>query len=275
VVVEHPVMPTAPAPASDALPAGPTSWGSATWWRWVSRTTLGEAAGFLVPVLVVLSVGDLGSGPRLAVLLLAGAAEGAILGWAQASVLAPLLPGLSRNDWILRTAMAAVVAWGIGMGPSTWAGGLVGLPTAAVVVLAVPAGFVLLCSIGVAQWTVLRRHVLGAARWIAWTAGAWIVALGVFTAVTTPLWRPGQGAVTVSLIGVLGGLLMAVTMAAVTGAGLRRLLAVGPHPEPDGAARVGQGRRRLGRCADPTQGEHGGHPGSATDGPARGSGRGT
>jgi Ca2+-transporting ATPase len=59
-------------------------WGSATWWRWVSRTTLGEAAGFLFPVLVVLSgADDLPAGPRLAVLLLAGAAEGAILGWAQ------------------------------------------------------------------------------------------------------------------------------------------------------------------------------------------------
>jgi len=51
------------------------------------------------------------------------------------------------------------------------------------------------------------------------------VALGVFTAVTTPLWQPGQAAVTVSLIGVLGGLLMAVAMAVVTGAGLRRVLA--------------------------------------------------
>jgi hypothetical protein len=89
----------------------------------------------------------------------------------------------------------------------------------------VPAGVVLLCSIGLAQWTVLRRHVPGAAWWVVWTAAAWIVALGVFAAVTTPLWQPGQSAVTVSLIGVLGGVLMAVAMAVVTGAGLRRLLA--------------------------------------------------
>lgn len=212
-------MRPAPAPASDRA-----TWDSATRWRWVGRTTLGEVAGFLAPVLVVLSVDDLGGGLRLLALLFAGAVEGAFLGWAQASVLVPLVPGLSGRDWILRTAMAAVVAWAIGMGPSTWAAGLADLPMAAVVALAVPAGLVLLCSIGVAQWTVLRRHVSSAARWIGWTAGAWIVALGVFTAVTTPLWQPGQGPVTVGLIGVLGGLLMAASTAVVTGAGLRRLL---------------------------------------------------
>lgn len=39
----------------------------------------------------------------------------------------------------------------------------------------------------------------------------------MFVAVTTPLWQPGQSVVTVVLIGVLGGLLMAVTVAALTG----------------------------------------------------------
>jgi hypothetical protein len=215
-----------PAPSSNIRSRIAVGWDAATWWRWVSRVTLGEAAGFLFPVLVVLSgADDLAAGPWLAALLLAGAAEGAVLGWAQSSVLATLIPELSRTDWILRTAMAAAVAWGIGLGPSTWAAGVVDLPVVAVVVLAVSAGVVLLCSIGLAQWTVLRRHVPAAVRWIAWTAGAWMVALGVFTAVTTPLWQPGQGAVTVSLIGVLGGLLMAATMAAVTGVGLLRLLA--------------------------------------------------
>jgi hypothetical protein len=211
---------------SSAARSSAASWGSGTWWRWVSRTTLGEAAGFLFPVLVVLSgADDLSTGPRLALLLLAGAGEGAVLGWAQSSVLVSVLPELSRRDWIVRTALAAVVAWAIGMGPSSWAAGLVALPTAAILVLAVPAGAVLLCSIGVAQWTVLRRHVAGATWWIVWMAAAWIVALGVFAVATTPLWQPGQGAATVGLIGVLGGVLMAVAMAVVTGAGLRRLLA--------------------------------------------------
>ena len=226
---------TMPAPSSNIRSRIAAGWDTATWWRWVSRVTLGEAAGFLFPVLVVLSgADDPAAGPWLAALLLAGAAEGAVLGWAQSSVLVTLIPGLSRTDWILRTAMAAVVAWGIGLGPSTWAAGIADLPVIAVVVLAVTAGVVLLCSIGLAQWTVLRRHVPAALRWIAWTAGAWVVALGVFTAVTTPLWQPDQGAVTVSLIGVLGGLLMAAAMAAVTGVGLLRLLACARRGETVG-----------------------------------------
>lgn len=54
--------------------------------------------GFLVPVLAVLSgVADLPRAAGPAVLLAAGAAEGALLGTAQASVLAREVPGLSRG----------------------------------------------------------------------------------------------------------------------------------------------------------------------------------
>lgn len=221
-------MPAAPAPPSETRSVPSGTWDRAVRRSWVVRTTLGEAVGFLLPVLVVLAgVDDLAAAPRLLVLLLAGAGEGAVLGWAQSTVLSRVLPELSRRDWIVRTALAGLVAWAIGLGPSTWAAGVTELPTAALVVLAVPAGGALLCSIGVAQWTVLRRHAPAAGRWIAWTAAAWVAALGVFTAVTTPLWQPGQAAVTVALIGVLGGLLMAVTMAVVTATGMGRLLTSG------------------------------------------------
>ncbi|WP_206340225.1 hypothetical protein [Blastococcus litoris] len=215
------LAPTAP----DARSGPIRPWDRARWRSWVARTTLGETVGFLFPVLVVLSgADDLAAVPRLAVLLLAGAAEGAVLGWAQSSVLAQVVPELSRRDWIVRTALAAVVAWAVGLGPSTWAAGAADLPASLLVVLAVPVAVVLLSSIGFAQWTVLRRHVPAAGRWIGWTAAAWLAGLGVFTAVTTPLWQPGQEAVTVALIGVLGGLLMAAAMAVVTAAGMGRLL---------------------------------------------------
>lgn len=42
-------------------------------------------------------------------------------------------------------------------------------------------------------------------------------ALGLFVAVTTPLWHEGQNVAAVAPIGALGGLLMAVTVAALTG----------------------------------------------------------
>ncbi|MGY1829507.1 hypothetical protein ACI8AA_03645 [Geodermatophilus sp. SYSU D01180] len=199
---------------------------TALWRRWLLVVTAGEALGFLVPVTaVLLGAADLPGPAALAVLAAAGAAEGALLGAAQAAVLAPVLPDLSRRDWTLRTAAAAVVAWCLGTAPSTWASGVLDLPLAVQVPLALLAAALLLTVIGAAQWTVLRRHVPRAGRWIACTALAWLAGLLVFTAVTTPLWQPGQDPVPVAAIGVLGGLAMALTMAAVTGRGVVVLLA--------------------------------------------------
>ncbi|MEU7835050.1 MULTISPECIES: hypothetical protein [unclassified Nonomuraea] len=41
---------------------------------------------------------------------------------------------------------------------------------------------------------------------------------------TTPLWQPGQPGWLIAVIGVLGGAVMAATVAALTGAALVRLL---------------------------------------------------
>jgi Ca2+-transporting ATPase len=189
----------------------------------VLLVSAGEAAGFLVPVGVVLAGAGSG-GAGLAVLLAAGAAEGALLGAAQAAVLHRVLAGFSRRDWVLRTAAAAVLAWALGMAPSTWATAILRWPVAVQAVLSVVGAGVLLASIGVAQWTVLRRSVPRAGRWIAWTAAGWLAGLAVFTAVTTTLWRPGQSPGLVAAVGVLGGALMALSMAAVTGRGVLDLL---------------------------------------------------
>lgn len=185
----------------------------------------GEAAGFLVPVGVVLAGAGHLSGPAgLAVLLAAGAAEGVLLGAAQAAVLHRVLEGFPRRDWVLRTAAAAVLAWALGLAPSTWATGVLDWPVTVQAVLSLVGAGVLLASIGVAQWTVLRRSVPRAGRWIAWTAAGWLAGLAVFTAVTTPLWQPGQSPALVAAVGVLGGVLMALAMAAVTGRGVLDLL---------------------------------------------------
>jgi Ca2+-transporting ATPase len=209
----------------DAAAAGGAGERAPLWRRWTVATFLGEATGFLVPVLAVVAGADrLGEPWRTLTLVGAGAGEGAVLGLAQARVLARALPGLAARDWILRTALAAAVAWAIGLTVGGAGDRLAGWPLLAVLALVAPAGVVLLLSIGVAQWTVLRRHLPGAGRWAAWTAAAWLAGLGVFMAVATPLWQPGQDALLIGLIGVLAGCLMALTMAAVTGWGLVRLL---------------------------------------------------
>ena len=81
----------------------------------------------------------------------------------------------------------------------------------------------LLASIGTAQWLVLRHLIMRSWIWILTTAGAWAAGLVVFTAVSTPR-KPGQPAAEIAIIGMLGGLAMAATVAAITGWSMGRLL---------------------------------------------------
>ncbi|MEV5437503.1 hypothetical protein AB0K80_16035 [Streptomyces sp. NPDC052682] len=155
------------------------------------------------------------------VLVGAGMAEGALLGGAQAHVLHQVLPDLRRRHWVTATAVAAGCAWLLGLLPSAVVPHVGGWPVAAG--LAVVDGLLLLLSLGIAQWWVLRRHVLGAGTWIWATAVAWLAGLVVFCSAAMPLWHPGQSPVVIAGIGALAGMLMAGTVAAVTGAALVRL----------------------------------------------------
>ena len=74
-----------------------------------------------------------------------------------------------------------------------------------------------------------------------WTALGWCAGLTAFSVVAPPLWQPGQPIWLLTVIGVAGGLAMAVAMAAVTGVGAVRLV--------DRA-------RRGGRAASFTPGRH-------------------
>jgi hypothetical protein len=185
--------------------------------------TAAEAAGFAVPA----GVGALtaGSSPAVSVpaLLAAGAVEGALLGWGQAAVLRRVLPGFPARRWVVVTSAAAVLAYAIGLAPSTLAPLWAGWPAGVLIPVVALLGLVLLNSIGTAQWTILRRLVPRAGRWIAVTAFAWLGGLAVFLAVSMPLWHPGQALAAIVGIGLFAGLLMAATMAAITGLTVRRL----------------------------------------------------
>jgi hypothetical protein len=190
------------------------------WWRWFRTVTLGEFAGFCVPAVVGAVTAESPAPVAAVAVIAAGAVEGAILGWAQASVLVRALPGLHASRWIVATACGAVLAYVIGMSPSSAVE--LGLPVPVLIGVAPVLGVALLLSIGTAQWTVLRTVVRRSAGWIAVTALAWTVGLGVFLAFSMPLWHPGQATTTIVTIGVAGGLLMAATTSAITGFGLRR-----------------------------------------------------
>lgn len=188
--------------------------------RWTVTVTVAETAGFIAPAFVGIITTDLPWYAGLPTLLAAGAAEGAVLGWAQAAVLRDALPGVRFRRWVMLTAGAAVAAYVLGMAVALAAteSGWVR------VVLPALCGALLLSSIGGAQWLELRHHVARATSWIPTTAAAWLFALGAFLIIATPLWHEGQRVWITVLIGVGAGAVMAFVQAAVTGWWLLRLL---------------------------------------------------
>ncbi|MEV1249422.1 nitroreductase/quinone reductase family protein [Nonomuraea sp. NPDC050022] len=223
------------APAPPAPPGVP----GRLWWRWTRAVALGEIIGFTVPAVMGAWVaapgwGMPGIGPLLQAVLIvmAGAVEGTFLGLAQAYALRTALPQIATRDWVRATAQGAAIAWTIGSLPMVVGEPVLSWPPVVLGLL----GLILLASMGVLQGRLLRRHVRGALWWVVATAGSWLVALGTFTLVTTPLWQEGQPAWLIVAIGVLGGAAMAVTAAALTGAALVSLLARrltgGPTPSP-------------------------------------------
>lgn len=203
--------------------------------RWLGVVTLGEAAGFLLPAALGPFVMDGSPAVYFPALLAAGAVEGSILGWAQWSVARGRLPALSRARWVGLTAAGAMVAYAIGLLPSTFWDTVGAWPVAVQVVALGLGGIALLLTIGTAQWVELRHHVAHAGRWVLGTAAAWGLALGVFAGVSSPLWQEGQSFGLLLLIGVFAGALMALTMAAVTGWVFLRLSRVPLTPSLEAA----------------------------------------
>jgi len=193
--------------------------------RWVGWVSLGESLGFLAPALAQFLAATFWPGTGFVLLVLAGLVEGAVLAWFQAHVLRDWFPRISRGRWILLTALGAAFAWAVGMLPSTfeewqdW-------PPAAWIASGGFAAVLLLASIGTAQCFELRHHVNRAWRWIAGSAAAWAAGLAVFMVVAPPLWEPGQPTWLIALIGAGAAVLMAATMALVTGLVLVRLMPV-------------------------------------------------
>jgi hypothetical protein len=111
---------------------------------------------------------------------------------------------------------------------------------------AAAAAGLLVLTLGAAQWLELRHQVAHAARWIGWTATGWLVALGAFLVIATPLWHPGQSTGTAVLVGVVAGAVMAIAQAWVTGVGLVRLVAPVTAEDDLGPCPVAADRSTIG-----------------------------
>jgi hypothetical protein len=206
------------------------------WRSWTAIVTAGETAGFLAPALAgsFLAHVDAPPWPTYFVILVAGAIEGSCLGYAQGVVLRRRLAELPVAPFTAFTAAGAVLAYALGMLPSTLGEGSADVPVVLLVAASTVGGLLLLGSIGGAQWLVLRRVTHAAQQWPFATAGAWAAGLAVFFLLATPLWQEGQPLALTIAIGVLAGSAMAVTVAAISGFAALRLIA---HAEAAATAR--------------------------------------
>jgi len=207
--------------------------------RWIPYVVIGETLGFLVAA-SGMAAGNLlamSPGAAWATAVVAGLGEGALLGAAQALALRRSGVAIPARAWVLATSLAAALAWGIGMlpatlpgldwtSPLTWAG-------------AVGGGALLLLSIPTAQAPFLRGHVPHPWRWVPLNVAAWGVGI-LWTIAPSPLVDETTSTGGLFLAYGVAGMLMAVTVAVVTGFGLRRMLRRAASP-PSTARPAGTG----------------------------------
>ncbi len=191
--------------------------------RWISYVVIGETLGFLVAASGMAAGNLLAMSPwaAWATAVVAGLGEGALLGTAQALALRRSGVAVPARTWVLATSLAAALAWGIGMLPAT----LPGLDWASPLTWAgvVVGGALLLLSIPTAQAPLLRGHVPHPWRWVPLNVAAWGAGI-LWTFAPSPLVNETTSTAGLFLAYGVAGLLMAVTVAVVTGFGLRRML---------------------------------------------------
>ena len=187
--------------------------------RWVAWTSAGETAGFAVAAVVgaLTATSDLPGGAEFALLVGAGSIEGALLGTGQAIALSrlQLSRGIVRR-WPVVTGVAAALAWIIGL--LLFSGSIPGMDWESPLawLLAAILGAVLLLSIPMAQYLLLRTAIPRASRWIWVNVLAWLLGLS-WTFAPSPVVDASTPTSALILIYIVAGLLMAITVAVITG----------------------------------------------------------
>lgn len=191
--------------------------------RWIALVLPGETVGFVLPGLAWFAVWTANVPPLVAaaVVVLSGAGEGAVLGYAQWRALRAWQPTFTTR-WIAATALSAMAAWACGMVSSTASD--MGAPDSLAMILGVSLMPFLLLSMPVAQWRVLRGYVPRAWRWVPWSVAAWMFALP--PTFIGPMSIPNDSpAAVIALTWVISGLAMATILAFVTGKVMQHLVA--------------------------------------------------
>lgn len=191
--------------------------------RWIVANGWSEAAGLGTTFVIGRALAPWLEHATGAVVILLGAMaavvlgtllEGVLVGVAQEGVLRDRLASLHKRTWVLATAAGAALAWILGMIPSTFmalrpeaaAQSPVTEPGALVqYALAAALGLVAGPVLGVAQWTVLRRHVAHAMRWLLANAIAWAVGMPlIFLGMEYVPWTGNPAVAILAIYGVCG-----------------------------------------------------------------------
>jgi len=204
---------------------------SKIWQEWVVATTIGQMAGFAFPAIIGVIAANMTTNihtpnPELLMMVamtIAGIGEGAILAYAQWIILKKYIKDLNTRDWILFTAMAAALGWGIGMLPTTVGENISNLHPLALLSGIFILAPIFLLSIGFAQWLVLRKHMQKAGWWILANALAWPV--GIFASIIVLILVPDNSPAGVWVLsGIMAGLMMGSTVGAITGIALVKII---------------------------------------------------
>jgi hypothetical protein len=217
---------------------------SSVYRKWVFYCTVGELLGFgAIPVLggaiAYASTGGLAPAPRAlllyAVAAIGGLGEGAVLAAFQWHVLRERFPQLQARRWILSTAVAASAAWMLGYLAPTL-DDLIGITAMMQIAIWIPAGVVMLFSIGTAQAFALKGAAERPGRWIVANVLGWLLGLPWTFVLPALLPETAPLAAWVAAF-VVAGVLMGTTVGLVTGVALVRLVpawaASGFHNTPE------------------------------------------
>ena len=197
--------------------------------RWMMALVVGELVGFVPPAITGATLAGMAAPDVVfvAALTTAGLLEGLAIGVAERSVLARYAPAVEGRAWVAATVAAAGFAWFVGMGGVVLMGA--GMEPAWQRRCCWSRHGRPLLSMGYGQWVVLRRAVPQSSRWVAVTAGAWLLGIMIPIAALSIIpndWPP----LAFFLVGVASAVAMGLTVGAVTGGTLERLLATQPSP---------------------------------------------
>jgi hypothetical protein len=196
------------------------------WLRWTAIVAVGEILAFSIPLtlgVVASEVWDLGGFALWGVVVAAGAAEGLVLGIAQAIALKPFFPRAKSLLWVAATMLGATVAWAFAwLAPTYHERGEPAGIVAGITFVAIGVGLIAL--------TVPQAEVLALAKarraylWIPFAALAWAASL---PAVMLSGLFVDESSSAAEIVGAFaaGAVAMAVIMAAITGWGMTWLAA--------------------------------------------------